>query len=509
MYTSGSTRSLLRPQPSLGLRPLRQSHLDGRQIGTEQPQETRPVDPNDPSQRPSIFSRPDPIDNEPRSEEPATRSDARDPRSDAPDPRSSLPPPRYPPPGYERYEDASPPPSRRLLIALGGGGLLLLLIAGFVAASVFRGDDPDQTAASPSLEASASATPQASASATASPSASPTPSPTPAGPPQDLALGSWATVTTGELNVRAQAGTNATSNYLLVQGAVVYVADGPSVVDGLNWYRIASLGGATGWATSGWVSEPYVTTLVEDPTLIRCGDVQRSVFDIVNGAPVPHDPLAIGDFALPVAAFSDISLAAMELMRGVGKEACFTAQLDASGAPVVTAQLDVNACGRAVRDGSFFRMRPASGQGVPTEYQVKDPLVVDPVVLASAVPNDPREGNARNVMLLIAERDDTTGCVFVGVNEAADQLVHSSSVTTTQCFLVYEHGIDGITIGAAAGGNTKRILTSEGSAPPFTWALNTPVPLYVSVSSSTHGSPIDAGPQSQGYVYDGYDPSCA
>ena len=462
------------------------------------------MDQHDPTQR-SIFARPDPFDEEGRAVEPGPRD------IPEPDPRLTLPPPRYPLRPNDDFDDRAVPPSRRLFIALAGGGLLILLIGGFVAASILGSDDdPPQAAASTAPEASASETaavssPSVEATPTIAPS--PTPSPTPAGPPQDVALGSWATVSTGELNVRAAAGTNAASNYLLVQGAVVWVAEGPSVVDGLNWYRIASLGGATGWATSGWVAEPYMATLVEDPTLIRCGDIQRAVFDIVNGAPVAHDPLAIGDFALPAAAFSDISLAVMELARGVDREACFTAQLDASGVPVVTTQIDVSACGRVVRDGSFFRMRPAS-QNVPAEAQVKDPIVVHPSVLTSPLPNDPMESNARNVMLLIAERDDTTGCVYVSVNESADQLSHSTNISTTQCFLVYEHAVDGITLGAAAGGNTKRILTSEYSTPPFTWALNTPVPLQVSVGHSTNGNQA-GGPASQGYVWGQYDPTCA
>lgn len=452
------------------------------------------MDPRDPSQRPSIFNSDLPDD---------------EPRAPRVDPRSQLPPPRYPPRSYDRYEDAATPQSRRLLVALGGGGLLLLLIGGFVTASILRsGDDPRQTAASTTPVASASGTPQLNASDAASPTptTSPTPSPTPAGPPQDVALSSWATVSTGELNVRAQPGTAATSNYLLVEGAVVWVAEGPSVVDGLNWYRIASLGGATGWASSGWLVEPYMTTLVEDPTLIRCGEVQRAVFDIVNGAPVPHDPLAIGDLALPAAAFNDISLGVIELLRGVGQEACFTAQLDASGTPVVTAQLGVSACGRAVRDGAFFRMRPATGQNMPVDYQIKDPIVVHPSLLTSPVPNDPMAANPRNVMLLMAERDDTTGCVNVSVDEASDHLIYSTNLSTDQCFIVYEHAIDGITVGAAAGGDTKRILTSPSSSPPFTWALNSPVPLTVSASTSTD-SP--GGPAaSNGWVYQGYDPDC-
>ena len=66
---------------------------------------------------------------------------------------------------------------------------------------------------------------------------------------------------------------------------------------------------------SGWEVEPFLTTLVEDPTLIRCGEVARPVFDVVNGAPIPHDPIRIGELALPAAGFSDLSLAAIESAR--------------------------------------------------------------------------------------------------------------------------------------------------------------------------------------------------
>ena len=152
-------------------------------------------------------------------------------------------------------------------------------------------------AASPSAtpSASSSISPTASAEPTAIPS--PTPEPTPAGPPQEVPVGAWATVAVDELSVRSAAGTDAASNYILVKGAVVQVAEGPTVVADLNWYRVASLGGAVGWVTSGWVEEPFLTTLVEDPTLIRCGEVGRAVFDVVNGEPTPHDPIAIGELA--------------------------------------------------------------------------------------------------------------------------------------------------------------------------------------------------------------------
>ena len=446
------------------------------------------MDPGDPSQRPSIFTRPEPNDEPHAPEQQAPR-----------EPRRDRPMAGRPPPG----PIAQPGPSRALVLGLTFGGVLLLLIGGLVLGTVFRPDGASIGAASPSGTGSispSSSGPAVSGEPTAT--AIPTPIPTPAGPPQEVAVGAWASVMVEELNVRGAANPNAASNYLLVRGAVVHVAEGPSNVDGLNWYRIASLGGATGWATSGWVAEPFMTTLVDDPTLIRCGEVKRAVFDIVDGVPVPHDPLAVGDLSLPVAAFSDFSLGALELMRGVGSEACFTAQLSAGGTPRITAQLGVSGCGRAVRDGAFFRLRPAAGQNVPPDMQVKDPIVVHPALLTSTVPNDPMSANLRNVALLIAEREDTTGCIHVNVQDEADGVVESASVDTTQCFIIYEHATDGITLGAAAGGDSKRVLVSEGSMAPFTVALGVPVFLGLNVGSSQEYG-------SSGYVYQSYDPECA
>ena len=145
------------------------------------------------------------------------------------------------------------------------------MIGGFVVTMLLRPNDALVGATPPSATPSATAEPTATAAPTATPA--PTPEPTPAGPPQEVPVGAWATVAVDELNVRSAAGTDATSNYILVKGAVVQVAEGPTVVEDLNWYRVASLGGAVGWVTSGWVAEPFMTTLVEDPTLIRCGDV--------------------------------------------------------------------------------------------------------------------------------------------------------------------------------------------------------------------------------------------
>lgn len=447
------------------------------------------MDPRDPTQPASIFSKPDPAD-DPH----AAARESSPPRPAAPIARRSVRPEPAPPSG----------PSRQLLIGLGVGGLMILAIGGFVAASILGPNaEPAVAVASPSTPPSTTPTPAATPTAapTVTPSPSPTPAPTPSGPVQDLAVETWATVAAGELNVRGSADMNAASHYVLVRGAVVHVLEGPAVVGGLNWYRITSLGGATGWAASGWVEEPFMTTLVDDSILVQCGEVQRSVFDIVDGAPVPHDPLTIGDLALPVAAFSDFSLGTLELMRGVGKDACFTAELDANGTPTITVQLDVYTCGRAEREGSFFRLRPAAGQALPPEVQLKAPSVVHPAVLTSAVPNDPMAANLRNIALLIAERTDTTGCIYLSVQDGPGIDVRSAMIDTTQCFLIYEQANDGITLGAAAGGDTKRILVSEGSMPPFTVALGVPTQIGVSATSSTSGS--------YGHAYtSGFDVNC-
>lgn len=451
------------------------------------------MDPRDPTQPASIFAKPDPTD-----EAPAAAREPSPPRPAARVAPRSVRPEPAPPSG----------PSRQLLIALGAGGLMLLAIGGFVAASILGPDvEPALAVASPSTTPSPleEATPTLAASPTASPTITPTPIPTPVptppGPLQDLAVGTWATVAADELNVRSTADVNAASNYALVRGAVVHVAEGPAIAGGLNWYRIASLGGAVGWAATGWIAEPFMTTLVEDTVLFRCGEIKRPVFDIVDGAPVPHDPLEIGDLALPAAAFSDFSLGTMELLRGVGQEACFSAEVDATGTPTISAQLNVSACGRVVRDGGFFRLRPAAGQVVHPDSQVRDPVVVHPAVLTSATANDPMAANLRNVALLIAERTDTTGCIYLGVQDEPGSVIRSTSIDTTQCFLIYEQANDGITLGAAAGGDTKRILVSEGSMAPFTFALGVPVRLGVTASSSTDVS--------YGYVYQsGVDVNC-
>jgi hypothetical protein len=445
------------------------------------------MDPRDPSQRPSIFDAPEQTEERHTPGNYRTRDYLR-PRPTTGDQA-----------GPESLRQSGP--SRSLVIGLGVCGLLLLVIGGLAARVVLGPDDGAaivSATTSPTASASVSQTP-AEPAATASPR--PTPVPTPAGPPQEVAVGAWATVAVDELNVRGAAGADSKSNYSLVRGAVVNVAEGPTIVAGANWYRIASLGGAVGWVSSGWEREPFLTTLVEDPTLIRCGEVDRPVFDVVNGVPTPHDPIAIGDLALPVAAFSDISLGAIELLRGVGGEACFSAQVGSHGMPQVSAQLSVAACGHAEPDGTFFRLRPAAGQNVAVESQVKDPAIVHPTVLAGGGPENRRSTNLRSIVTMMASRPDATGCIYVSVTEDASGVEANRTVETTQCSIVHEYNADNLRLSPAAGGETVWIKLTSRASQPGIFPLEVPIPVAVNASASDE--------ERHAYAYQGYDPDCA
>ena len=446
------------------------------------------MDPRDPSQRPSIFNKPEPIEERPA----PPREQPSDFWQDSPIPRRQAASDRPPESG----------PSRRLVIGLGLGGVGLLVIGGLVAGALLGPPDDAIGASSQSATASATAVPSIDPTPTADPSAtaSPTPVPTPAGPPQEIPVGAWATVAVDELNVRATAGTDSTSNYLLVRGAVMHVAEGPVVVADLNWYRIASLGGATGWVTSGWVAEPFMTTLVEDPTLIRCGDVGEPVFDVVDGVPTPHDPIAIGNLALPAAAFSEEALGAIELLRGVGVEACFSAQIGSDGLPAIAAQLSVSACGHAVADGNFYRMRPAAMQNMSADSLIKDPAIVPPALLVGGPPEDRKSSNIRSVFRLIAADPDATGCVYLSVTEGAGSVEVSQSVDTTQCSIVHEHTKGNIKLSLASGSDTVWMKLTEQAWQPGIFPLEVPVPVAINASASSDVR--DA------YAFQGYDPDC-
>ena len=197
------------------------------------------MDPRDPSQRPSIFKKPEPTDESGRSE-PTVDVPPPGPEVEDLPPEAALPPQEpardfwHDQPASLRPAVSQPPeqsgPSRRLMMGLAfGGALLLLVIGGFIVTTILRPNDALVGAASPSATPSATADSSIEPTATAAPTATPapTPEPTPAGPPQEVPVGAWATVAVDELNVRSAAGTNAASNYLLVKGSVVQVTEGP------------------------------------------------------------------------------------------------------------------------------------------------------------------------------------------------------------------------------------------------------------------------------------------
>jgi hypothetical protein len=443
----------------------------------------------DPNDRPSIFNRPfDEDDLEatgPQRVEP--------PRAQAP---RVEPPPGAAPPGRpirpRPPEDALPPqhasePERtnRQLIVLGSMGLAILALGGFIGASLLNPDQnavvASQPSPTPSPSMAAEPLPTASEPPTATPD--PTPQPTPAGPPAEVAVGGWATVTVGELNVRSSAGEDNESRYRLVEGAVVHVAEGPSVIGGGNWYRVASLGGAAGWASAGWVAEPFLQTVVDDPTLIRCGEVQREVFAIEGGRPEPRDPLRIDDLAVPAAAFDADSLAVLELIRGMQREACFSAEVGGNGLPVIRAELNAEACGHAVAEGDFFRLRPASGEGVSLTTQVKEPVVLHPSLLIGGPPDDRKSSNLRTIVSMMAN-EGASGCINATAIEGEGTIQVHRGANVAQCSVVHEYNRDSLKLSPASGGQMAWIKLSADGYQAGQFPLETPVMVSVNAWAS-------------------------
>jgi hypothetical protein len=435
--------------------------------------------------RPSIFSKPEDDDDAagptrapdepPYRENPTVVTSA----SRAPRPSRPLRPADVP----ERAEVQGVPRNVRMIV-LGSMGIAILALSGFIAASILRpASDPGLATASVEPSSSiASAVAFESASATASATAEPTPEPTPAGPPQEIATGGWATVTVGELNVRSSPGEDEASVYRLVQGAVVNVAEGPTTIDGGNWYRVASLGGAGGWASSGWIADPYLETLVDDPTLIRCGEVGRPVFEIVDGSPRPDDPLHIGGLALPAAAFSDLALGVIELLRGMEQEACFSAELGAGGRPVVRTELNVGACGHAAADGSFFRLRPAAG-GASLSSQVKEPVVLHPSILVGGPADDRKSSNIRTIVSMMAN-EGITGCINASAVGGPDDVTGFRSADVSQCSIVHEYNQHSLKLTPAAGGEMAWIKLSAEGYQPGLFPLETPVSVGINAQAT-------------------------
>ena len=327
-----------------------------------------------------------------------------------------------------------------------------MVVVGFLVVSILGNDEPPAVAAgNVSPTPSASATAEPTIAATPDPTASPIP--TPAGPPIELAVGGWATVSGGELHVRRAAGPDEESVYRLADGAIVNVAEGPTVVDGSNWYRVASLGGATGWASSGWEPEAYLETVASGPQLAECGQVQGAVFAVAGGAATPNDPLHIGEFALPATAFDAQSLGAIELMRGMGDEVCFSARLGANGLPEMSTEIGVNACGHAVPDGAIYRLEPTDDDSVPLAAQVMEPTVVHPALLDGGPSNNRMSTNLRTIMSVMTN-DGTSGCVSVNVTQRSDATDSHRSISASQCSIVESYDELSLKFSPASGGST-------------------------------------------------------
>jgi hypothetical protein len=324
--------------------------------------------------------------------------------------------------------------------------------------------------------------------ATAEPTASPipTPEPTPAGPPSELAVGGWATVTVEELNVRRDAGPDAASVYRLVDGAVVHVTDGPTVINGGYWYRVASLGGAIGWAASGWEVEPYLETVSGDPTLSECGQVRRAVFDVVGGSATPHDPLRVGDFALPAAAFGNLSLAAMELVRGMGDEMCFTARIGADGLPEMSTELAVSACGHAEAEGSLFRLEPTDDDSVPLASQVMESTIVHPALLNGGPADNRMSSNMRTVAGMMTN-DGMSGCMNANVTQRGDAIESHRSVNVNQCSVVSLYDKFSIKLAPASGGPIAWIKLPSANFQPGLFTTGQPMQVSVDANASDRG----------------------
>jgi hypothetical protein len=450
-----------------------------------------PLDPSNPSQRPSIFSRPeedeglanqhhsprvDWHDNETRAHDALRPADARAMASSAP--TGSAARQRGRP---EEREGIS-----RQVIVLGSMGLGILALSGFIAASLLGSDEEPAVAVLPTTSATVrpSDSPEPTPppqTASPSPTPDPTPEPTPAGPPTEVVVGGWATITVGELQVRRAAGQDAESVYRLVRGAIVNVAEGPTVVAGGNWYRVASLGGATGWVASGWEANPYLATIAADPRLSECGQVRRAVFDVATGSVQPNDPLRIGDFALPAAGFQDASLGAIELLRGTGQEVCFTARPGSNGLPEMSVDLSVYACGSAVAQGGTYRLEPTDDDRVSLASQVIDPTIVHPALLDGGPADNRMSSNIRTIVSMMAN-EGTSGCLSISVTQRAGAIDAHRSVSVSQCSIVELYDADSLKLSPTSGGPTAWIKLAASNYQPGLFPLDRPV--FVSVDAS-------------------------
>jgi hypothetical protein len=375
----------------------------------------------------------------------------------------------------------------RQVIVLGSMGLAIVALAGFIGFSLLGSDAEPAVGVVPSATESSepTETPAATGTVTPEPTASPdpTPEPTPVGPPAEIAVGGWATVAVDELNVRSGPGANESSVYRIVRGAVVNVAEGPTTVRGENWYRVASLGGAAGWASSGPEAKPYLEVVSRDPTIQACGQVRRAVFSVADGTATPNEVLRVADFALPAAAFRDVTLAAAELVRGMGDEMCVTARLGADGLPELSTELAVSACGHASVQGGLYRLEASDDADIPLAAQVMEPTVVHPSLLVGGPADNRMSSNIATIVSMLAN-DGSGGCLNVNVTQRGDSIDTSTSASIQQCSVVHTYSEHSLKLSPAGGGPEAWIKLSSADYQRGRFPLEEPV--QVSVDASVH-----------------------
>jgi hypothetical protein len=148
-----------------------------------------------------------------------------------------------------------------------GGALALVVVAVGLAIAVFSGARPAAEASpipSSSVSPSASPTDEASPStASVEPSATPSP-PVFVAPDDVLPPGSAVDVIVDGLQIRAGPGLDARVVFAAPAGSRFYASIGPITVDGLDWYRLATMGDSVLWAAIGSGSERYLEVVTPD-----------------------------------------------------------------------------------------------------------------------------------------------------------------------------------------------------------------------------------------------------
>lgn len=426
--------------------------------------------------RPSIFSKPDVDDAE--DHQPTTRSEATGRPAQA-DLMRSHP--------LQATDVTRGPAVRRTpdrqVLAVGALGLVILALVGFIGFSVLGREDSGAAVASPPASATPSETQASATPSDPSPDPTASPDPTPAGPPAEVAVAGWATVTLDEIELRAAADASGASVYRLVRGAIVHVAEGPTTVDGENWYRVVSLGGATGWASSGPEAAPALETIGRDPTINECGQVRRAVFTVESGAATANEVLRVGDFALPASAFQDVTLGGAELVRGMGSQMCFTARLGSDGLPELSTQISLSACGHATRDGSLFWLEATENGDLPLAAQVMERTVVHPTLLVGGPADHRMSTNIATIVSMLAN-DGTSGCLNVNVTQRGDAIDVNRSAEARQCSVVHVYNQDSLKLSPASGGPEAWIKLAAADFQSGLFPLDEPIDVSVSASAS-------------------------